>query len=96
LYAEQVNKAAQASAELAHAANGNFNKLQRPASTPCMPDAVPNWHWLTRRHGSAGRAGAPRPGREQTALLKLPERLPDLPDQARTATELTPRPCSSD
>jgi len=92
-YAEQVNKAAQASAELAKRMlqTGNFNKLQRARQHAVYADAVAQLA-LARHGATAAREELVRQmglDEQQTALLKLPERLPDLPEQARTDTELT-------
>ena len=92
-YAEQVNKAAQASAELAKRMlqTGNFNKLQRARQHAFYADAVAQLA-LARHAATAAREELVRQlglDDAQTARLKLPERLPDLPEQARTATELT-------
>ncbi|MDO8458938.1 MAG: TolC family protein [Burkholderiaceae bacterium] len=92
-YAQQVNQAAQASAELAKRMlqTGNFNKLQRARQHAFYADAVAQL--ALARHGAiAAREELVRQlglDDAQTARLKLPERLPDLPEQARTATELS-------
>lgn len=93
LYAEQVNRAAKASAELAKRMlqTGNFNKLQRARQHAVYADAVAQLA-LARHGATAAREELVRQlglDEAQTALLKLPERLPDLPEQARTATALS-------
>ncbi len=92
-YAQQVNQAAQASAELAKRMlqTGNFNKLQRARQHAFYADAVAQLA-LARHAATAAREELVRQlglDDAQTALLKLPDRLPDLPEQARTATELS-------
>ena len=93
LYAEQVNKAAQASAELAKRMlqTGNFNKLQRARQHAFYADAVAQLA-LARHAATAAREELVRQlglDDAQAARLKLPDRLPDLPEQARTATALS-------
>ncbi len=93
LYAEQVNKAAHASAELAKRMlqTGNFNKLQRARQHTVYADAVAQLA-LARHGATAAREELVRQlglNDAQTVLLKLPDRLPELPDQARTATALS-------
>ena len=92
-YAEQVNKAAQASAELAKRMQqaGNFNKLQRARQQVFYADAIAQLA-LTRHAALAAREELVRQlglDDAQTAMLKLPDRLPDLPDQPRDASELS-------
>jgi outer membrane protein TolC len=92
-YAQQVNKAAQASAELAKRMQevGNFNKLQRARQQVFYADAVAQLA-LAQHAATAAREELVRQlglDDAQTALLKLPDRLPDLPDQPRSATELS-------
>ncbi|MBC7549141.1 MAG: TolC family protein, partial [Polaromonas sp.] len=90
-YAEQINTAAEASAELARRMQqvGNFNKLQRARQQVFYADstvrlaaaqhtAIATREELTRQLGLTDT---------QAPLLKLPERLPDIPKEAR-ATEL--------
>lgn len=82
-YAVQVNRAAQASAELAKRMQqvGNFNKLQRARQQVFYADSV------ARLAGSQHASSAAREelvrqlglSDSQAALLQLPERLPDLP-----------------
>jgi outer membrane protein TolC len=92
-YSEQVNKAAQASAELAKRMQqvGNFSKLQRARQHVFYADAVAQLA-LARHAATAAREELVRQlglDEAQTALLKLPDRLPDLPDQPRAAAELS-------
>ncbi len=92
-YAQQVNQAAQASAELAKRMlqTGNFNKLQRARQHAFYADAVAQLA-LARHGATAAREELVRQlglDEAQTARLLLPERLADLPEQARTATELS-------
>ena len=91
-YAGQVNTAAQASAELAKRMlqTGNFNKLQRARQHAFYADAVAQLS-LSQHAAIAAREELVRQlglDDAQTSLLKLPNRLPDLPEQARTAIEL--------
>lgn len=92
-YAEQVNANAQASAELAKRlqAVGNFTKLQRARQHAFYADAVAQL--ASARHGAtATREELVRQlglTQEQARSLKLPERLPDLPAQARAAAEIS-------
>jgi outer membrane protein TolC len=88
-YAEQVNAAAQASAELARRMQqvGNFTKLQRARQHVFYADAVAQLA-LAQHSASAAREelirllGLEEP---QQAQLKLPDRLPDLPKEPRTS-----------
>ena len=89
-YAEQVNRSAQASAELARRMQqiGNFSKLQRARQQVFYADAVTRLasarHVVTAtREDLVRQLGLTNAQAEQ---LKLPERLPDLPAQARTAS----------
>ena len=91
-YAEQVNRAAQASAELAKRMQqvGNFSKLQRARQHVFYADAIAQLA-LARHAALAAREELVHQlglDDAQTAMLKLPDRLPDLPDQARDAGEL--------
>ncbi|MDP3172482.1 MAG: TolC family protein [Polaromonas sp.] len=88
-YAEQINRTAQASAELAKRMQqvGNFTKLQRARQQSFYADSA------ARLASSQHAATAAREELvrllgltdEQSAQLKLPERLPDLPKEARPA-----------
>ncbi|MBC7705610.1 MAG: TolC family protein [Rhodoferax sp.] len=91
-YAEQVNKAAQASAELAKRMQeaGNFNKLQRARQHVFYADAIAQWA-LARQAATAARGELVRQlglDDAQAAMLTLPDRLPDLPEQPRSPAEL--------
>ncbi|MDB5870534.1 MAG: putative copper resistance-related lipoprotein [Polaromonas sp.] len=88
-YAVQVNRSAQASAELARRMQqvGNFTKLQRARQQSFYADSAAQL--ASSQHASTaareelirqlGLTGA------QAAQLKLPERLPDLPKEPRQA-----------
>lgn len=89
-YAEQVNRSAQASAELARRMQqiGNFSKLQRARQQVFYADAVARlasaqYEVTATREQLVRQLGLTNAQAEQ---LKLPERLPDLPAQARTAS----------
>ena len=92
-YAKQVNEAAETSAELARRmqAAGNFSRLQRLRQQAFYADAATQW---------AGAHHAVTAAREelvrllgltdsQADNLKLPNRLPDLPEQPRAADEVS-------
>ena len=86
-YAHQVNRTAQASAELARRMQqvGNFNKLQRARQQVFYADAVAQL--ASSQHAAiAAREELTRQlglTDAQAAQLKLPERLPDLPKEPR-------------
>ena len=88
VYAEQVNDAAQASAELARRmqAAGNFTKLQRARQQAFYADAATQW--ATAQHAAtATREALVRLlglTDSQAPTLMLPNRLPDLPKTPRT------------
>ena len=92
-YANQVNASAQASAELARRMQqvGNFNKLQRARQQVFYADSV------ARLASSQHAATAAREELtrlmgltdEQAGLLMLPERLPDLPTEARQSAAVS-------
>jgi outer membrane protein TolC len=92
-YARQVNDAAQASAELARRmqAAGNFSKLQRMRQQAFYADAV--MLLATAHHAvTATREELVRQlglTDAQADILKLPDRLPDLPEQPRAADEVS-------
>ncbi len=92
-YARQVKDAAEASAELARRmqAVGNFNKLQRIRQQAFYADAI--MQLATAQHAvTATREALVRLlglSDAQADMLKLPERLPDLPDQPRAAEEVS-------
>lgn len=91
-YVEQVNKSAQASAELAHRMQliGNFSKLQRARQQVFYADATTQL--ASARHATtAAREELIRIlglNDEQAAKLDLPDRLPDLPKTPREAKEV--------
>ncbi|GAB3478491.1 TolC family protein [Polaromonas eurypsychrophila] len=88
-YAEQINATAKASAELAKRMQqvGNFTKLQRARQQSFYADSAARL--ASSQHAStAAREELIRLlglTDEQSALLKLPERLPDLPKEAKPA-----------
>ena len=91
-YAEQVNKSAQASAELARRMQliGNFSKLQRARQQVFYADATTQLA-LAQQATTAAREELVRIlglDDEQAAKLALPERLPDLPKTPREAKEV--------
>ncbi|MDP3356224.1 MAG: TolC family protein, partial [Polaromonas sp.] len=89
-YAEQINAAAPASAELAKRMYqvGNFNKLQRARQQSFYADSTAQL--ASAQHaGTATREELIRQlglTEAQAAQLKLPERLPDLPKEPRLAS----------
>ncbi|KPU95689.1 transporter [Variovorax paradoxus] len=91
-YAEQVNKSAQASAELARRMQliGNFSKLQRARQQVFYADATTQLasaqHATTAAREELIRALGLND--EQATKLTLPERLPDLPKAPREAKEV--------
>lgn len=92
-YAEQVNKSAQASAELARRLQqaGNFSKLQRTRQHVFYADATAQL--ASARHAAtAAREELVRQlglTDTQVAQLKLPPRLPDLPKEPRAAADVS-------
>jgi outer membrane protein TolC len=92
-YAGQVNRSAQASAELARRMQevGNFNKLQRARQHVFYADATAQLAVA----GQAAHAAREELVRQlgltdaQAQKLQLPERLPDLPAAPRDATTLS-------
>lgn len=92
-YADQVNRTAQASAELAKRMQqvGNFTKMQRARQHAFYADAAAQL--ASAKHAaSAAREDLIRQlglTDAQAQQLKLPERLPDLPSAPRSAPELT-------
>lgn len=92
-YARQVSDAAQASAELARRmqAAGNFSKLQRIRQQAFYADAA--MQWASAQHAvTATREELVRLlglSDAQADILKLPDRLPDLPEQPRAADEVS-------
>jgi outer membrane protein TolC len=91
-YAEQVNRSAQASAELARRMQqiGNFSKLQRARQQVFYADAATQLasaqHAATAAREELVRALGLDDA--QAARLALPERLPDLPKLPRDAGEV--------
>lgn len=91
-YAEQVSRTAQASADLALRMQqaGNFTKLQRARQHAFYAEAMTQLA-LARQAATASREELVRQlglDDEQASYLKLPERLPDLPDAPRSVAEL--------
>ena len=88
-FANQVNRSAQASSELARRMQqvGNFNKLQRARQQSFYADSVAQL--ASSQHATiAAREELIRQlglTDAQAAQLRLPERLPDLPKEARQA-----------
>ena len=92
-YAEQVNRSAQASAELAKRMQqvGNFNKLQRARQQGFYADSTAQLA-SSQHAATAAREELIRQlglSETQAGQLKLPERLPDLPKEARQADVVT-------
>ena len=92
-YAEQVNTTAEASAELAKRMQqvGNFNKLQRARQQVFYADstvrlAAAQHGALSAREDLVRQLGLTD---TQAALLKLPDRLPDLPKEARAPNQVS-------
>jgi outer membrane protein TolC len=92
-YAQQINTTAEASAELAKRMQqvGNFNKLQRARQQVFYADSVAQLaaaqhSALAAREELVRQLGLTD---AQAALLKLPDRLPDLPKQARAAAPIS-------
>ncbi|HSV50722.1 MAG TPA: TolC family protein [Burkholderiaceae bacterium] len=92
-YADQVNRTAQASAELARRMQqvGNFTKLQRARQHAFYADAAAQLASAKHAAGAAREDLTRQLGLTdaQAAQLKLPDRLPDLPSAPRAAPELT-------
>ena len=92
IYAQQVNAVAQSSAELARRmhAVGNFNTLQRARQHAFYADASGQWA-LAQHSALAAREALVRAlglDDAQAAQLRLPERLPMLPEAPHTAQEV--------
>jgi outer membrane protein TolC len=89
LYAKQVHDVAQVSSELAQRmqAAGNFTKLQRARQHAFYADAAAGWASAQQANTAAREALVRLLGLTdaQAAQLVLPERLPDLPEQLRSA-----------
>lgn len=92
-YAEQVNENAQASAELARRLQqaGNFTKLQRARQHAFYADTAAQLASARQSATSAREELVRQLGltHDQASSLKLPDRLPDLPAQARPASEVS-------
>ena len=92
-YAEQVNRSAQASADLARRMQqaGNFSKLQRARQQAFYADAASQLASATHAATAAREELVRQLGLtgEQARELKLPDRLPDLPKQAQAPTEVS-------
>jgi len=92
-YANQVNASAQASAELARRMQqvGNFNKLQRARQQVFYADATAQLA-SSQHAATAAREELTRLlglTDQQASELKLPERLPDLPKEARQSESVS-------
>ncbi len=92
VYARQVNDAAYAGAELARRLQsvGNFNKLQRARQQAFYADAATQWataqHMVTSTREELIRVLGLTD--TQAQILKLPDRLPDLPKEPRTPDDV--------
>lgn len=94
-YAQQVFESAQTSAELARRMQevGNFTRLQRARQQSFYADAALNLA-ATRHKATVSREALVRMlglSSEQAAQLKLPERLPDLPEVPKAPSEVAKR-----
>ncbi len=94
-YAQQVFESAQTSAELARRMQevGNFTRLQRARQQSFYADAALNLA-ATRHKATATREALVRMlglNTEQAAQLKLPDRLPDLPEAPKPAADVAKR-----
>jgi outer membrane protein TolC len=91
-YAQQVFQAAEASAELARRMQqvGNFTRLQRARQQAFYADAAAQLTAAASARTSTREELVQQLGLDssQAELLKLPERLPDLPKQARQPAEV--------
>lgn len=92
-YARQVEKSAEASAELARRMQqvGNFTKLQRARQHLFYADAAARLASAQQEAAGSREELIRLLGLDATqmAQLKLPERLPDLPKQARAAADVS-------
>jgi len=92
-YADQVKRSAEASAELARRMQqvGNFNRLQRARQQAFYADAATEFAEASHAATAAREELVRRLGldAQQTAQLKLPERLPDLPAQPRAGVAVS-------
>jgi len=92
-YATQVKEAAEASAELARRMQqvGNFSRLQRARQHAFYADATAQLA-LAMQAATAAREDLVRQlglDDSQAAMLKLPDRLPELPKEPRAPADLT-------
>jgi outer membrane protein TolC len=92
VYAQQVSQAAEASAELARRMQqvGNFTRLQRARQQAFYADAAAQLAAATHARTAAREELVRQLGLDaaQAEQLKLPERLPDLPQQPRQPADL--------
>lgn len=92
VYAKQVNSAAQASSELARRlqAAGNFSKLQRARQQAFYADAATQWAIAQHASTTTKEELVRLLGltESQAHLLTLPDRLPVLPELARSPDEV--------
>jgi outer membrane protein TolC len=99
VYANQVNDTAQASAELAQRmqAAGNFNALQRARQQAFHADATTALSAAQHAHVATREALVRLLGLSQTqaSTLVLPDRLPDLTPQPRSADEVSQQASSN-
>jgi outer membrane protein TolC len=93
LYAQQVNRSAQASAELARRMQqvGNFTKLQRARQHAFYADATAQLASATHAATAAREELVRQLGltTEQARELKLPDRLPDLPKEPKAPGDVS-------
>ena len=93
LYAQQVNRSAQASAELARRMQqvGNFTKLQRARQHAFYADATAQLASATHAATAAREELVRQLGLTagQAGELKLPDRLPDLPKEPKAPGDVT-------
>jgi outer membrane protein TolC len=92
-YAKQVNKVGEVSAELARRMQkvGNFSRLQRARQQAFYADAATQWA-VAQQTAISTREELVRLlglSSAQEKRLKLPERLPDLPDAPRSPEEVS-------
>lgn len=92
-YAEQVSRSAQASAELARRMQqvGNFTRLQRAREQAFYADAASQLASASHAATAAREELVRQLGltSQQAQDLKLPERLPDIPKQPKSPSEVT-------
>jgi len=92
-YAKQVNEVGEVSAELARRMQqvGNFSRLQRVRQQAFYADAATQWA-MAQQAAIATREELVRLlglSDNQEKMLKLPERLPDLPEAPRSPEEVS-------